>query len=41
MQQRRREHHVAIALPLAAGHTDHHAVIVDVGDLQVEDLREP
>ena len=41
MQQRRREHHVAIALPFAAGHMDHHAVTVDVGDLQVEDFREP
>jgi hypothetical protein len=41
MQQRRREHHVSIALPFAAGHMDHHAVTVDVGDLQVEDFREP
>jgi hypothetical protein len=41
VQQRRREHHVAIALSLAIGHMNHHAATIDVGHLQMEDFGQP
>ena len=41
LQQPRREHDVAILLPLALADADDHALAVDVGDAQAGDLGDP
>src|SRR5437773_12381409 len=40
-QQLGREHHIAILLPFALTHADHHALTVDVANLQGRGFRAP
>jgi hypothetical protein len=37
-EQMRAEHYVAVFAPLAAAHVDHHALAVDIADLQIRQL---